>query len=104
MYTQKWINANAGGDNTLVAAVPGAKIKLVWLFVYVEEAVEVCLTSAAAAVSPVWKFTQDNKGFEIGSNARGAEAIFEGAAGEALVVNVSAADKDVAVSCLYYLE
>lgn len=80
-------NASAGGDTPLVAAVPGARIRVIAVVVVATLANSVHFRSAATPITASFPLAA-NGGFVLPVNELGW---FETAVGEALAVNMSAA-------------
>jgi len=99
----EWVNANANGDNSLIAAVAAKTLHIIQFSIFCEEAVDIYFKEeAGAAISETWKFA-DATGIVKGNNSVFAVPIVETATvNKGLFVFTSAITKDVGVSCVYY--
>jgi len=98
------ISVATSGDNTLVAAVAGKKIKVLSVKLIVSGAVDLCFESGAGgeALTGVMSMAQDGNGFVLPATQPGFHW-FETAAGQAL--NLDLSDAVQVSGCLsYYTE
>jgi hypothetical protein len=96
-----FVDADTLGANELVAAVAGKRICVLGLCASAKAAVDVTLKSGTTAISSLKGLT-DSAGWTLSCPADPAMHWYQTEAGEALNVDVSAADKGVGVDVVYY--